>query len=74
MEVSDFLLFLQKAREKEREEQIRMQWVQFLPYMDKASYVSFEEYYDRCTGRNIDTRSVEEIVSELEAVHGKKLL
>ena len=74
MEVNDFLLFLQKAKEKEREDQIRMQWVQFLPYMDKESYVSFEEYYDRCTGRNIDTRSVEEIVSELEAVHGKKLL
>lgn len=74
MEVTDFLLFLQKAKEKECEDHIRMQWVQFLPYMDKSSYVSFEEYYDRCTGRNIDTRSVEEIVSELEAVHGKKLL
>ena len=74
MEVTDFLLFLQKAMEKEREEQIRMQWVQFLPYMDKETYVSFEDYYDRCTGRNIDTRSVKEIVMELETVHGKKLM
>ena len=74
MEVYDFLLFLQKAREKEKEEQIRAQWTALLPNMDKNNYISFSDYYDRCTGRNIDTRSAAEIIQEIKNLHGIEVI
>jgi hypothetical protein len=36
-----------------------------LPYMDKKSFVSFEDYKNKLTGANIDTRSVAEIEADL---------
>ena len=69
MEVLDFLLFLQKAKEKELEEQIRQQWIIQLPHMTKDNYVSFSDYYDRVTGRNIDTRPADAIIKEIEELH-----
>lgn len=69
MEVRDFFRFMKKAREKELEEQIRAQWTALLPYMTKSNYISFQDYHDRCTGRNIDTRSVAEIIQDIEETH-----
>lgn len=71
MPVMEFLFFLQKAREKEREDHIRAQWIAMLPYMSlkQLEYMSFEQYYDKVTGRNIDTRSTEEIIRDIEAAH-----
>lgn len=69
MECMDFLLFLQKAREKELEEQIRCQWNAYLPYMNPSNYVSFQDYYNRCTGKNIDRRNVNEIIRDIEDTH-----
>lgn len=72
MEVLDFLLFLQKAREKELEEQIRQQWTIQLPHMTKENYISFNDYFDRVTGRNIDTRPADAIIKEIEELHKTK--
>lgn len=72
MEVLDFLFFLQKAREKELEEQIRQQWVIQLPHMTKESYISFDDYFDKVTGRNIDTRPANAIIKEIEELHKTK--
>ena len=33
--------------------------------MDKKSFISFEDYMNKLTGANIDTRSVEEIEVDL---------
>lgn len=57
-----------KAKEKEREERIFQQWVAQLPYMDKQTFISFEDYKNKLTGSNIDRRSVAEIEAELAEV------
>jgi hypothetical protein len=56
---------IKKAIEKDQEDRIFQQWVAQLPYMDKKSFVSFEDYKNKLTGANIDTRSVAEIEADL---------
>ena len=65
-----------RCDEKEQEERLHSQWVTMLPKMStkELKYVSFNEYVDQCTGRNIDTRTSEEIIAELEELHGMKLV
>ena len=60
-----------KAREKENENRYFLQWVVQLPNMSKENFVSFEEYVDKVTGRNIDTRPVFECMAEIEEIKKK---
>lgn len=60
-----------KAREKEKENRFFLQWLVQLPHMTQETYVSFDSYVDRITGRNIDKRPVYECMSEIEEI--KKL-
>lgn len=62
---------IEKAREKERENKFFLQWVVQLPNMTKETYISFESYVDKVTGRNIDKRSVAECMAELEEIKKK---
>lgn len=62
---------IEKAREKERESKFFLQWVVQLPHMTKETYISFESYVDKVTGRNIDKRSVAECMAELEEIKKK---
>lgn len=62
---------IQKAREKEKENRYFLQWVVQLPKMTKESFVSFESYLDKVTGRNIDTRPISECMAELEEIKKK---
>ena len=58
-----------KARQKERDERIFRQWVSQLPMMAFTdSYTSYDDYRDRLTGANIDTRPTAEILAELDNV------
>lgn len=41
-------------------------WIVQLPYMSKDDFVGFDAYFDRVTGRNIDTRPALEILAEIE--------
>lgn len=60
-----------KAREKEKENRFFLQWVVQLPNMTKETYLSFESYLDRVTGRNIDRRPVSECMAEIEEIKKK---
>ena len=60
-----------KAREKEKENRYFLQWVVQLPNMSKENFVSFEEYVDKVTGRNIDKRPVYECMAEIEEIKKK---
>lgn len=60
-----------KAREKEKENRIFLQWVVQLPNMTDENYVSFDSYFDRVTGRNIDKRPVWECMAEIEEIKKK---
>ena len=62
---------IEKAREKERENKFFLQLVVQLPNMTKETYISFESYVDKVTGRNIDKRSVAECMAELEEIKKK---
>lgn len=57
-----------KAKEKERENRFFLQWVVQLPRMTDETYISFDSYLDRVTGRNIDKRSVAECMAEIEEI------
>jgi len=57
-----------KAREKEKENRYFLQWVVQLPHMTKETFISFDAYVDKVTGRNIDTRPVYECMKEIEEI------
>lgn len=57
-----------KAREKEKENRYFLQWVVQLPHMTQETFVSFDAYVDKVTGRNIDQRPVSECMEELEEI------
>lgn len=54
-----------KAIEEEQRARAYQQWVVQLPYMDKDTYVSFDDYWERLSGANIDRRSVAEIEADV---------
>lgn len=58
--------------EKERDEWLHRQWCQLLPFMHMKylSYLSFADYRDQITGRNIDRRDTDVIVNEIKELHG----
>ena len=60
-----------KAREKEQENRYFLQWVVQLPHMTKETFVSFDSYLDKVTGRNIDRRPVSECMAEIEEIKKK---
>lgn len=62
------LALIRKAAEEEQKARAYQQWVVQLPYMDKQTYISFEDYWNRLTGANIDRRSVAEIEADLTEV------
>ena len=70
IEVSEKIIL--KAMEKERENRLFLQWVVQLPNMTDETYISFDNYVDRVTGRNIDRRPVSECMQEIEEI--KKVL
>ena len=65
-------LFL-KAIEKDYDDRLFEQWVIQLPIMSlqMVDYISFEDYKDKVTGKNIDLRSNEEIIAEIRALHSQ---
>ena len=62
---------IKKAKEKEKENRYFLQWVVQLPGMTQESYMSFDSYVDKVTGRNIDKRPVFECMAELEEIKKK---
>lgn len=73
MDVGKFLEFVLRAKEEECREQIKKQWTAMLPLMSikYLKYIPLEEYYEKCTGANIDMRSAEEIITDIEETHRK---
>jgi hypothetical protein len=71
MDVGRFIRFVLNAQEMERKDQMRRQWTAMLPLMSiqYLKYIPLEEYYEQCTGANIDLRSNEEIIADIEETH-----
>ena len=71
MDIDSASRIIEKAREKEKENRLFLQWVVQLPNMTKESFVSFESYLDKVTGRNIDNRPISECMAEIEEIKKK---
>jgi hypothetical protein len=70
--VEGFCKIILKAIEGEDKENHRQEWLALLPTMiTHGKYVSFKEYYDKVTGKNIDMRPAEEIIAEIDRAHEK---
>jgi hypothetical protein len=72
MPPTDGLDFIKKAREKEIEERIWQAWVACYPNMNEDNFVSFEEFKDEVTGKNICHLSSEEILQAVEEIEEKR--
>lgn len=70
-DIETAMRIIEKAKEKEKENRFFLQWVVQLPNMSKENFVSFEQYIDRVTGRNIDSRPVAECMAEIEEIKKK---
>lgn len=65
-----------KAHEEAVRERIRDEWVTLLPWMQAGhlKLIQFDDYFDQRTGRNIDRRPADQIIAELEKLHGRRLV
>lgn len=72
MDIYTLCDFIILAKQKEEEERNFVQYCAMLPTMNK--YMPFNEFNDMMTGRNIDTRSVDDIEQEINRLHGKKVV
>ncbi len=73
MNILDFFIFYEKATESIAEERIYKQWLVQLPHMTKDTYKPYSEYYESQTMKNVDKRSADEIIAEIEDIHGKEI-
>lgn len=72
LSIDSFIRLVLEAIEGEAKERFREEWLALIPIMVlRGKYMSFNEYYDKVTGRNIDMRSAEEIMAEIDAAHAK---
>lgn len=71
MDLETGMALINFAREKERDERIFRQWVSQLPFMGEKTFISFDDYRDRVTGANIDTRPTAEIMAELDSIENQ---
>ena len=73
MDADSFFDLVEIATKKEKEDTLHRQWCSMLPFMSMKmlEYMSFPEYIDKCSGRNIDMRPVSEIIADIESAHQK---
>lgn len=73
MEVETFIEMIEIAMEKEQEEIAHKQWCSMLPFMSLGmlEYISFQEYFEKLSGKNVDLRPASEIIAEIEELHQK---
>ena len=59
-----------KAKEEIEKEQIRAQWTAMLQMMSAniLKYMTWEDYYDQASGRDIDLRPASEILAEVQQI------
>ena len=69
MDILSFLDLISYAITKEKEDKLYQMWCGMLPKFQK--FMAFEEFKEKMTGANIDTRSAEEIMADIEETHRK---
>ena len=69
MTMDEFSKFLILAIEKEKKDGIERQYLALLPsFVLTGKFMTFEAFYDKVTGANIDMRPADEILKESEKI------
>ena len=72
MRFDEFIDFLVLAMTEEKKDIIRGDYHAMLPFlMLRGKYMTFEEFYDKFTGADIDWRPADEILKEAEEIQEK---
>lgn len=73
MDVVSLSDLLRIITDKNGEEKAFRQWIAILPVMwsGAAKFIEFDEFRDRLTGADIDTRPASEILAEVEEIRQK---
>jgi hypothetical protein len=68
--VLELKAIVKTAERKERDKQIREQWLMLLPLMQMGTikFTSLEDYKVHVSGGDIDTRPAEEIIAEVAEI------
>lgn len=63
--------FIEFTLEKKQEGYYKQQYNNLLPfmYLKMLKYVSFNDFYEKSTGKNLDLRPAEVIIEEIMAKH-----
>ena len=60
--------FLTQSIKAQRDERLYAWWCALVPNMTTSTFITFEDFRDRLTGANIDTRPAEEILAEVAEI------
>lgn len=73
LSVEQFARLILLALESEIKDHKRQEWCALLPMMclPGSKYLSFEEYFDLVTGKNVDMRPVDVIMEEIDRKHAE---
>jgi len=64
---------INKAREQNRHDMLFKMYITLYPNFNKKTYMTFEEYEDKCNGisAEMDNRTKEEIMNEIMEIENK---
>lgn len=71
LDIEDFLELYIETLIKKQEDKLFQEWLVQVPYMDKDSYISFNDYLNNCKQNNQSSYnpiSDEELLKEMEEV------
>lgn len=70
--VLEYLNFVTGMIEKDRDDYYYKQWCAILPlmHMKYIKFISFNDYKDRVTGKDLDLRDTDTIIAEIKELHG----
>lgn len=72
LSVEQFVRLILLALDEESKSKYRAEWQALLPCMVFTShYMTFDEYYDTVTGKNVDLRPVDDIIAEIDRKHAE---
>ncbi len=71
LEINEGILFINKALDKRLEDRHFLMWVNQLPFMTEETRLSFEDYRDKLSGRNISNISKEDALAQADEIEKK---
>lgn len=72
MKSNEFIEFIVLAITQERKDEMREMYHAFIPVMAmRNKFMTFEQFYDKMTGADIDLRPSEEILKEAEEIQAR---